>query len=112
MAKGQIKKAKTNTPKLSTKEKQQKKKEKAWKKLEEKQKKGGEKPGEKDKDKDKEDGQGDKPEGGIEGLLPKEIELVHGPGCPVCVLPMGRVDDCVAIAERPGVIFTTASATK
>jgi hydrogenase expression/formation protein HypD len=44
---------------------------------------------------------------GIEGLLPEEIELVHGPGCPVCVLPMGRVDDCVAIAERPGVIFTT-----
>jgi hydrogenase expression/formation protein HypD len=44
---------------------------------------------------------------GIEGMLPKEIELVHGPGCPVCVLPMGRVDDCVAIAERPGVIFTT-----
>jgi hydrogenase expression/formation protein HypD len=44
---------------------------------------------------------------GIEGLLPREIELVHGPGCPVCVLPMGRVDDCVAIAERPGVIFTT-----
>jgi hydrogenase expression/formation protein HypD len=44
---------------------------------------------------------------GIEGMLPKSIELVHGPGCPVCVLPMGRVDDCVAIAERPGVIFTT-----
>ena len=44
---------------------------------------------------------------GIEGMLPKEIELVHGPGCPVCVLPMGRVDDCVAIAERPDVIFTT-----
>jgi hydrogenase expression/formation protein HypD len=44
---------------------------------------------------------------GIEGLLPKSIELVHGPGCPVCVLPMGRVDDCVAIAEHPGVIFTT-----
>jgi hydrogenase expression/formation protein HypD len=44
---------------------------------------------------------------GIEGLLPKEIELVHGPGCPVCVLPMGRVDDAVAIAERPEVIFTT-----
>jgi hydrogenase expression/formation protein HypD len=44
---------------------------------------------------------------GIEGMLPKEIELVHGPGCPVCVLPMGRVDDCVAIAERPEVIFTT-----
>jgi hydrogenase expression/formation protein HypD len=44
---------------------------------------------------------------GIEGLLPKTIELVHGPGCPVCVLPMGQVDDCVAIAEQPGVIFTT-----
>ena len=44
---------------------------------------------------------------GIEGLLPRSIELVHGPGCPVCVLPMGRVDDCVAIAERPEVIFTT-----
>lgn len=44
---------------------------------------------------------------GIEGMLPDEIELVHGPGCPVCVLPMGRVDDCVAIAERPDVIFTT-----
>jgi hydrogenase expression/formation protein HypD len=44
---------------------------------------------------------------GIEGMLPKSIELVHGPGCPVCVLPMGRVDDCVAIAERPEVIFAT-----
>ncbi|HEX3809518.1 MAG TPA: hydrogenase formation protein HypD [Rhizomicrobium sp.] len=44
---------------------------------------------------------------GIEGMLPEEIELVHGPGCPVCVLPMGRIDDCIAIAERPNVIFTT-----
>ena len=44
---------------------------------------------------------------GIEGMLPREIELVHGPGCPVCVLPMGRVDDCIAIAETPDVIFTT-----
>lgn len=44
---------------------------------------------------------------GLEQLLPKEIELVHGPGCPVCVLPMGRVDDCIAIAEQPNVIFTT-----
>lgn len=44
---------------------------------------------------------------GIEQLLPKEIELVHGPGCPVCVLPMGRVDDCVSLAERENVIFTT-----
>jgi|ERR1700722_5139587 hydrogenase expression/formation protein HypD len=44
---------------------------------------------------------------GIEGMLPPEIELIHGPGCPVCVLPMGRVDDCISIAERPEVIFTT-----
>ena len=44
---------------------------------------------------------------GIETMLPDEIELVHGPGCPVCVLPMGRVDDCVALSELPNVIFTT-----
>jgi hydrogenase expression/formation protein HypD len=44
---------------------------------------------------------------GIAGLLPDSIEFVHGPGCPVCVLPMGRVDDCVALAEHPEVIFTT-----
>jgi len=44
---------------------------------------------------------------GIHRLIPPEIEFVHGPGCPVCVLPMGRVDDCVSLAERPGVIFTT-----
>jgi hydrogenase expression/formation protein HypD len=44
---------------------------------------------------------------GIETMLPEAIELVHGPGCPVCVLPIGRVDDCVALAETPGVIFTT-----
>lgn len=44
---------------------------------------------------------------GIEQMLPDNLEMVHGPGCPVCVLPMGRVDDCVALAERPDVIFTT-----
>jgi len=44
---------------------------------------------------------------GLQKLVPSEIEFVHGPGCPVCVLPMGRVDDCVAIAETDGVIFTT-----
>ena len=44
---------------------------------------------------------------GIETMLPDGIDLVHGPGCPVCVLPMGRVDDCIALAEIPGVIFTT-----
>jgi hydrogenase expression/formation protein HypD len=43
---------------------------------------------------------------GIEDLLPDNVELVHGPGCPVCVIPMGRVDDGMAIAKRDGVIFT------
>ena len=44
---------------------------------------------------------------GLEQMLPDRLELVHGPGCPVCVLPMGRVDDCVALAQYPNVIFTT-----
>ena len=44
---------------------------------------------------------------GIEHVLPEAVELVHGPGCPVCVIPMGRVDDAIAIAETPGVIFTS-----
>src|ERR1700733_6927321 len=44
---------------------------------------------------------------GIQQMLPDEGEFVHGPGCPVCVLPMGRVDDCISLAERPQVIFTT-----
>ncbi len=44
---------------------------------------------------------------GIEQLLPESIEMIHGPGCPVCVLPRGRVDDCLTLAERPDVIFAT-----
>ncbi|MGI9597248.1 MAG: hydrogenase formation protein HypD [Acidimicrobiales bacterium] len=40
---------------------------------------------------------------GIESLLPESIELVHGPGCPVCVIPMGRVDDALAVAAIDGV---------
>jgi hydrogenase expression/formation protein HypD len=43
---------------------------------------------------------------GIEDVLPANVELVHGPGCPVCVIPMGRVDDGIAVARAPGVIFT------
>jgi hydrogenase expression/formation protein HypD len=43
---------------------------------------------------------------GVQDYLPEAIELVHGPGCPVCVIPMGRVDDGIAIAERDGVILT------
>jgi hydrogenase expression/formation protein HypD len=44
---------------------------------------------------------------GLEELLPPEVELVHGPGCPVCVIPMGRVDDAIAIAESDGVVLAT-----
>jgi len=44
---------------------------------------------------------------GIEDVLPRNIDLVHGPGCPVCVLPMGRIDDAIAIAHTENVIFTT-----
>ena len=44
---------------------------------------------------------------GIEQVLPPEVELVHGPGCPVCVIPMGRVDDAIALAEHEGVVLAT-----
>ena len=44
---------------------------------------------------------------GLEQLLPASIELVHGPGCPVCVLPRQQVDQCIAIAQQPNVIMTT-----
>src|SRR5579859_7726623 len=44
---------------------------------------------------------------GIEDILPRSIDMVHGPGCPVCVLPIGRIDDAIAIARTEGVIFTT-----
>jgi hydrogenase expression/formation protein HypD len=43
---------------------------------------------------------------GIEDVLPGNVELVHGPGCPVCVIPMGRLDDGIALARDPGIIFT------
>jgi len=43
---------------------------------------------------------------GVQDHLPEDIELVHGPGCPVCVIPMGRVDDGIAFAEHDGVILT------
>jgi hydrogenase expression/formation protein HypD len=44
---------------------------------------------------------------GLHDVLPANIELVHGPGCPVCVLPMGKVDDAIAIANHEGVILAT-----
>jgi hydrogenase expression/formation protein HypD len=42
---------------------------------------------------------------GLEDLLPREITLVHGPGCPVCVTPIELIDKAVAIAQRPDTIF-------
>ncbi|MEI4484765.1 hydrogenase formation protein HypD [Frigidibacter sp. MR17.14] len=44
---------------------------------------------------------------GLDRLVHEGIEFIHGPGCPVCVLPRARVDECIEIAERPEVIFTT-----
>jgi len=44
---------------------------------------------------------------GLDQLLPPEIELVHGPGCPVCVTPLEQIDRALAIASRPEVIFTS-----
>jgi hydrogenase expression/formation protein HypD len=40
-------------------------------------------------------------------VLPPNIELVHGPGCPVCVLPMGRIDEGLSLVERHNAVFTT-----
>lgn len=44
---------------------------------------------------------------GLETLLPDGIELVHGPGCPVCIMPKGRLDDALTLATNPQVILTT-----
>lgn len=44
---------------------------------------------------------------GLDKLLPPALEFIHGPGCPVCVLPAGRIDACLEIALRPEVIFCT-----
>src|ERR1700726_4062516 len=44
---------------------------------------------------------------GIDNLLPAEVELVHGPGCPVCVTSLEMIDKAHAIAQRPDVIFTS-----
>ena len=44
---------------------------------------------------------------GLEDYLPPSVSLVHGPGCPVCVIPMGRVDDAIHIARHPDVILTS-----
>ncbi len=42
---------------------------------------------------------------GIPSFLPKNVKMIHGPGCPVCVLPIGRIDKALALAQIPNVIF-------
>src|SRR5579885_2102414 len=44
---------------------------------------------------------------GLEALLPPSLELVHGPGCPVCVTPVGLIDQALGLAAQPGVILCT-----
>lgn len=44
---------------------------------------------------------------GLDRLIDQGIEFVHGPGCPVCVLPQARIDECIEIASRPGVVLAT-----
>jgi len=42
---------------------------------------------------------------GVQDLLPDEVRMIHGPGCPVCVLPIGRLDMAIALAARAEVIL-------
>jgi hydrogenase expression/formation protein HypD len=44
---------------------------------------------------------------GLEDLLPANVRMIHGPGCPVCVLPVGRIDDAIKLARRPEVTLLT-----
>ena len=44
---------------------------------------------------------------GVQGLMPANVEFVHGPGCPVCVLPIGRLDEAMQMVERHSVILCT-----
>jgi len=43
----------------------------------------------------------------LQELLPKEINLIHGPGCPVCVTPIELIDKAISLSQRPDVIFTS-----
>jgi len=44
---------------------------------------------------------------GVQDLMPKSVRFVHGPGCPVCVLPTARIDQAIAMAEQLGVVLCT-----
>ncbi len=48
---------------------------------------------------------------GLTDLLPDNVRMVHGPGCPVCVLPIGRIDSAIELASRPGLILCTYADT-
>ena len=48
---------------------------------------------------------------GIVDLIPKNIKLIHGPGCPVCVLPIGRIDQAIKLAKDPQIILCTYADT-
>ena len=48
---------------------------------------------------------------GLKDLLPESINMIHGPGCPVCVLPIGRIDSAIELASRPGLILCTYADT-
>jgi hydrogenase expression/formation protein HypD len=48
---------------------------------------------------------------GLTDLLPDNVRMIHGPGCPVCVLPIGRIDNAIALAARPGLILCTYADT-
>ena len=44
---------------------------------------------------------------GLEDLLPANVRMIHGPGCPVCVLPIGRIDEAIELAKNPRVTLLT-----
>jgi hydrogenase expression/formation protein HypD len=44
---------------------------------------------------------------GVDQMLPRDVTLIHGPGCPVCVTPLELIDKAIAVAQRPEVIFTS-----
>jgi hydrogenase expression/formation protein HypD len=48
---------------------------------------------------------------GLEGMLPPNVNMIHGPGCPVCVLPIGRIDSAIELALRPRTILCTYADT-
>jgi hydrogenase expression/formation protein HypD len=48
---------------------------------------------------------------GLTDLLPPNVRMIHGPGCPVCVLPIGRIDNAIELAARPGLILCTYADT-